>query len=248
MPKVKKLGAQFITQLRRESADHKADRAGAQEFMDESMPESARKQALKDSNYISEAAAKLANPATNAHDRADALTKVMNSAESISLGLHDKTCAPGKDQKAAEAESAVIQADVKALRGANLTPEQKSQLVGDIASKAGLIKNELNDSPTEKSEIQHDNAAILSGAKLEATLRYAMANPGRASKALEQIKSELNGLNNGEGTGVLEAVKIDRQQDMVTESIYMAANSADNAQNNSKIIEFTNPYAPSARR
>jgi hypothetical protein len=162
--------------------------------------------------------------------------------------LHDSTGTAGKDQKSAAEESAVIAADVKALQGANLTPEQKTMLAKDIASKSGLIKNELNDAPNEQSEINHDSAAIRSGAKLEAQLRYAMQHPGHASKTLAELKSGLGALNNGEGTGVLEAVKIDRQADSILEPVYMAANTADNTQNNSQIIEFTNPYTHSARR
>ena len=238
----KKLGAQFIAQLRRESDDHRQDRAGAKEFVGKEMPEPARQQALKDSNTISDAAKKLLDPKATEQERTDALAQIGKSADSIAKGLHDSSGKAGKDQKSAVAESAVIAADVKALQGANLTPEQKTQLTNDIASKAGLIKNELNDSPNEKSEIQHDSTAIRSGANLEAVLRYAMANPGHAAKALDEFKSGLGKLNNGEGTGVLEAVKIDRQQDMVMEPIYMAANTADNTQNNAQIIEFTNPY------
>lgn len=244
----KKLGAQFISQLRRESDDHRHDRAGAREFVGREMPEPARQQALKDAGSISDAAKKLADPSTSEQDRAKALEQIGNSAESIAKGLHDSTGKAGKDQKDALAESAVIAADVKALQGATLTPEQKVQLANDIASKAGLIKNELNDAPTEKIEIDHDTKALQSGAKLEALLRYAMAHPGHAEKTMAELKAGLGDLNNGEGTGVLEAVKIDRQQDSVTEPIYMAANSADNDKNNAQIIEFTNPYVAASRR
>lgn len=244
----KKLGTQFISQLRRESVDHREDRAGAKEFVGKAMPEPARQQALKDNNTISDAAKTLLNPKATEQERTAALAQIGNSADSITKGLHDSTGKAGKDQTSAVAESAVIGADVKALQGANLTPEQKTQLAKDIASKSGLIKNELNDAPNEQSEIKHDSTAIHSGAKLEAQLRYAMEHAGHSSKTLTELKSGLGALNNGEGTGVLEAVKIDRQADSVMEPIYMAANTADNTQNNSQIIEFTNPYTHSARR
>jgi hypothetical protein len=245
----KKLGAQFIAQLRRESDDHRQDRAGAAEFVGKAaMPEATRQQALKDNKSISDAAKTLLDPKATEQDRAAALTKIGSSADSIAKGLHDSTGKAGKDQTSAAAESAVIAADVKALQGANLTPEQKAQLAKDIASKSGLIKNELNDSPNEQTEIQHDSAAIHSGAKLEAQLRYAMEHPGHSSKTLSDLKKGLGALNNGEGTGILEAVKIDRQADSVMEPIYMAANTADNTQNNSQIIEFTNPYKNSTAR
>jgi hypothetical protein len=244
----KKLGNQFISQLRRESEDHRTDRAGAKEFVGKEMPEPARQQALKDSDTISDATKKLLDPKATEQERTAALAQIGSSADSITKGMQDTTGKAGKDQKDAGAESAVIAADVKALQGANLTPEQKTALAKDIASKSGLIKNELKDAPNEQNEIKHDSTAIHSGATLEAQLRYAMEHPGHASKTLADLKSGLGALNNGEGTGILEAVKIDRQGDSVTEPVYMAANTADNAQNNSQIIEFTNPYTHSARR
>ena len=244
----KKLGAQFIKQLRHEASDHREDRASAREFVGKEMPEPARQQALKDSNTITDATKKLLDPKATEQERTAALAQISNGAASITKGLHDSTGKAGKDQKSASAESAVIASDVKALQGANLTPEQKALLTNDIASKAGLIRNELNDAPNEKNEIQDDHKAIQSGANLETTLRYAMEHPGHASKAIAELNAGLNGLNNGEGTGVLEAVKIDRQQDMIMEPTYMAANTADNTQNNSQIIEFTNPYTTSVRR
>ena len=244
----KKLGAQFISQLRREADDHHSDRAGAREFVGKELAEPARQQALKDSDTIGDAAKTLADPKASDQDRAKALEQISRSAESIGKGLHDSTGRAGKDQKDALAESAVIAADVKALQGANLTPEQRTLLANDIASKAGLIKNDMHDIVFEKSEMAHDTTAINSGANIETMLRYAMTHPGHAGKALEQLKAGLNGLQNGEGTGTLEAVKIDRQQDLVTEPVYMAANSADNVRN-AQIIEFTNPYVvhPSRR-
>jgi hypothetical protein len=243
----KKLGAQFISQLRREADDHRRDRAGAREFVGKGLAEPARQQALKDSDTIGDAAKTLADPKASDQDRAKALEQIGKSADSIGKGLHDSTGRAGKDQKDALAENAVIAADVKALQGANLTPEQRTLLANDIASKAGLIKNDMHDAIFEKPEVDHDTAALKSGANMEVMLRYAMAHPGHAGKALEQLRAGLSGLENGEGTGTLEAVKIDRQQDMVTEPFYISANTADNAQN-SQIIQFTNPYADAARQ
>ena len=241
----KEMGKQFLTQLHRETASHKADKAGAEEYVGEKLPENVRKMALVNADVAGQAARVSASGVMGQHDSASFLDLTKTSTQELVKGLSEANCAPGKDQKDAISEGKVILGDVAALQGAKLTPEQKKMLFADISSKTRLIRNEMNDIPNEIGEIKHDNAAIASGGKLESLVRGAMS--GRSGN-LDGLKSELAGLSRADGSGVLDAVKKDRNADAYNEQVYMKANLDDNKQNNAHIIEFSSPFAKAEKR
>jgi len=147
---------------------------------------------------------------------------------------------PGKDQKDAAAEAKVIDQDVAALASHKLTDAQTTVVSNDIASKVGLIQRELGDVPNEINYANHDTAANRAGANMEAVVRSAMHT--HSGRTAHQLAGMIDAYHNDAGTGTLDTVVKDRKADLALEPGYIAANNADNANNNKAILEFTDPF------
>lgn len=223
-PEARKLAVDFIKQLRIEREDHQSDRKGAVEYFGKTgLNEDAQNQVRAAGMSITDSAKKLQDPASTEAEKTALLDKIEAATKGIDA-LMGKSDLTSKDVKDMKSESGVILADIAALKGANLSPEEKQLLYKDIISKAGvLIPQELGDLKPEMQEIDHDNKAIKLGEILEAQLKGLLMNPADMKTRIH-TQERLHDL-----TQVLNDVIEDRKSDMIKEPLYAKNNAADSS-------------------
>lgn len=236
-----KLGRQVVGDLRQEHGEHLSDRQSDLQYAGRNGADpKVVASALQESNTMDNAIQALANPNLSQNDRVKDLKEVGASAQSLVDTAAHAGPQAGKDLKDIAFDSKIIQTEVGILMTGEISPNEYKALNADLNSRSMLVRNEIFDMGNESSYASHDSQAITAGGNTEAVINSAMTS--HSSKAMQELGQMLAGQHNQSGTGMLDLVAKDRQQDMRLEPAYVQANNASNTLAE-QFLELTDPYA-----